>query len=280
MSVSGPAASSFGAGPGAPSRSRKRIWIAAGSVVAVAVVIGSLLATGVISLGGSAGPRGVPFSQARSEGTTDLEEHYPGSWSLLAGTGVDDDAPATVSLANVSAELGANCTPMLPPGVSSSSTIYVPPYRGAWSAGLSPFWILLFSEPSVGAYAVALVVNGTAVDATELLGSGCASSVGSIQALPATVADSPAAAGAAWTSAGAADVHADARLSAMTMVALGNYSHGGITLGSEWILEYKPCGAFVSGPTNETEFVNVLDIATGAYSTSYSTADACPTPPP
>ncbi len=249
------------------------------SAAAVVVVIAGLVATGVISLGGSAGPRGVPFSQARSEATAELVEHYPGTWSLLAATGFDDDAPATVALANLSTELGANCTEELPSGVNASSPVYVPEYRGAWSSGLAPFWVLVYSEPSSGSYAVSVVVNGTAADATELVGSGCSKSVGAIQPLPATVADSPTAAQVAWKNAGSADVAADAHLSAMTMVAFGNTSDGGTKIGTAWAVEYLPCAPFVSGPTNETSFYVALDIATGAFDLSFSSTAACPTPP-
>lgn len=258
-----------------PSRLRRRsIWWAVGAVAAAGIALAALFATGAISLGGSGRSSAVPFSVARSAGEASLDQDVGGNWTVVAATGVDDRSATTVSLANASSFLGTNCTPLGPPGPSSIS---VPAYSGAWSLGLSPFWIVVLEDPSSGHYGLAAVVNGSTADEGELNGTGCSAALGSLSAVPSTAKDSPAAAKVAWDSEGATAVGVDANLSSETMIAIASYTHDSVTLTDEWIFEYAACGPFVTGTHSEAAFYAVVNLTTAEFVTALSMPTDCPT---
>jgi hypothetical protein len=257
-------------------RFRRSVWVAAGAIAVAGLSFVALVATGVITLGGPGGSGAVPYSEARAASAATLAQNVGGNWTVVAATGVDDRSPTTVSLANASTFLGPNCTPVAPPGPPGPTELNVPSYSGPWSSGLSPFWILVLETTSTPRYGIAAVVDGSTEDSAPLNGTGCASALGTLTPLPPATVDSPTAAKVAWNSEGSMVVGVDPNLSSETMIAIGSYTHSGVTLTREWIVEYAACGPFVTGSVSDAAFVAVLNLTTAAFSTAISTSTHCP----
>ena len=282
---SGPAPAAPVASPPAPAgsvrppsprfRGRRPLVIA----VVVAVVLAGVL--GALVVLGSSSPAPPPtFSQAWGEANGSVANVSGGGWTLLVALGLDQRTGATVSVAAATNTTASACTPVAIGSAPLPTNLTIPGYGGSFGAGRAPLWLFVYRQSSSGPYLLADVTGGGAAAVAELTGSACASNLSAISPIPAKFVDSPAVAASAWSGSVDASgfVAGDPAIDTLVMVAAGASTHGGFPLPAGWLLEYAPCGPFVTGTlTQETTFVAAFDASGSVVCGSpFTSTTGCP----
>ncbi len=257
-----------GSGPAGPVRGRRAhsAAIEVGVVAAVAVVVlVALLWSGLLGSSAGAPSLSIPYSDARSLAEASAEPYLPAGPLVLAAFGLDLRTATTVSEANLSSLIGDNCSlsPVLAGGLTSS--LVVPAYGGAWSAGVAPFWAVLLGESPGDTVLLVLVLNATAEPVATVSGSACLSGDAASSALPSDTADSPTAAADAWSYAGQSWSNArGSTVDAVVMAAVDGGSYDGLTYSASWLTGYLPCDPLIVGSVATPAELVLASLTTGS----------------
>ena len=230
--------------PPSTARPRRGVLIAGLAIGAIAVVVLSLLATGVlpglVAHSGSPGPGAALGSEqvAVSNASQYAAGVGPGPWTLAFVEGVD----ATVAFSTPASDLLGNASCPLSGG--TSTTLTASAWTGNYSVGLSGGWLVALSTPGppLGLLIVWVTASGVA-NLGEESGAGCyLASV--IHPIPNGLLNSPAAASvAATTPDGAAFVRANPSANAEYELTNQSYAseHGVAVNAPQWIVQFSDC---------------------------------------
>ncbi|MCI4337223.1 MAG: hypothetical protein L3K17_08565 [Thermoplasmata archaeon] len=240
------------------------VYVLFAVVVAVAIV-GGLALTGLPPFAhpsSSASPDLLSFEAASSVARTGSAAHPAPTWSLVSARGFITPVSYSVPWLSLWAAAGENltCAPPQFPGGGSFTIPGIPP---GWNSGVAPSWLFAFATSSTTSFAVVAVVAGAPVPMWTVDASNpdCPSP-GVPPSATSLVVDSPTAAGAAWTRAGAAFVQSHGNVSEVIDVANGSYA-----------IHYDACD--LGGPGTVAELTVVVNGATGAVSSATNGSEAC-----
>jgi hypothetical protein len=217
---------------------------------------------------------GVPFSKAEAASLAALASPAGPSWSVLGAVGLDERTAGTLSTANLSKVLGANCTASGWNGTVLPSSLTVPVFSGSFASGVSPLWLVFLAATTAPTYAIVEVLNGSAVPVANVQGTGCG--VAADQPLPKGALDSPVVAATAWNQDGEGWVQQDPGLTSLTMAAFGGGTYAGVAYSSLWGFVYSPCDPLAGGTVEKSVFIAALGLTTGTVSLAFSYHLDCP----
>jgi len=247
---------------------RRRVILAV--AIAAALVVAIVLAVTILRPP-AAPSSAVAFSTARAAGASVVNEIANQTWTLLTAAGVDQRSSATVSVSQIANSSAKNCTPHPVPGYPSPQEIEIPSFGGAFSSGLSPLWVLLYSNGSIEEYLLVAVENGEAAPLSLLEGTNCTANLGGLEPLSPAIVDSPVAAAQAWSAGGSSW-----GTPALTLIAVGGGTFDGFPVGLVWLADFAPCGILsMGGPVSGTSFVVYMDGTSGSVSFTVSLATTC-----
>lgn len=259
-------------GPPPRSSLARRLWpVLAGLVVVVLVL--SLLAAGVFT-SSSTNAATPTYSRASGSANQASRQVSGGPWDLVAAVAYDTPTGVWVS---AGASVGANCTLSSTGSGPPPTSLYVPPFDGSFSSGESPWWGMIYTQPSTHQVLLVEVLNGTA----ETLGVGtgaCVTAVENFTTIPSDAVDSSVAASVAWSQGGSAFVAAHSGLSlSMEMGLIGGGTFRGLPVGATWVVEIDPCGVFgSSGPSGaQPDFEAIVDAETGDLTLAETSSTTC-----
>ena len=235
-----------------PAARRSRLWGIVIAAVVVIVVVASLFAAGVIPISSGSKSNTTPsYSEAAAAGQNAANGVAGGPWTLIGAIAIDSAAGLA---ANVGTASSANCS-LAPVGTASFPSTLRIPADGDFSSGQSPYWGLIYINPSAPKILVVEVLNGTATPLA--VGSGrCAETLVSYSTIPTNVLDSPTVASDFWSGGGSAFVSAHSGVPLNLIMGLFgggsglNLSKSHLTLPATWLFAVSPCG--VSGSTGPT----------------------------
>ena len=259
--------------PAQPQRPRRRGWpIIIGSVLAVALLVLVLGFTGVLPFFSHGNPSALTFYQARSDAQPAVGSTPDGPWTIVFGAGLDLSSGLTY---NLTSALGGSCTLQPIGGGTVPTSIAVPGFGGAFSGGISPFWVLGYRN-TTNAVLVVTVANGSPhVEGVVPSTSACAVVFAFLGAVDSGVIDSSVAANTAMAVGGTAFLSAHQNVS-MTMALIGGLSVFGLTRPATWTFSMTTCpplgvvnGTLTSHPTfNATINAQTGDLISTANSTT------------
>jgi len=248
-------------------------------MVAAPVVAGLVVAAVVLSQVGtnaaSLGPD-VPFSDALAKSLSLAVSDLGGPWYGIGGIGLDERTSGAISTANLTTVLGANCTVTPWNATALPSTVAVPTYGGSFASGVAPFWAVLVKGSTAGAFAVANVINGSAVPLAKFSGTNCGAGPSPARVLPVGAVDSPTAAAKVWSADGSGWVSGDSGLTSLTMAAFGGGTYDGITYSDIWGFIYSACNPFLGGSTSKPGFAAIVNLTTDTVEAALPHSVDCP----
>jgi hypothetical protein len=223
------------------------VLIAVAAIVVVAVVVLSLLLTGVIpGLGTSSSSKGytgagLPYSAARPLADAVAEGAPGGPWTWAGAAAVDVNAVVSNEIALI--ELG----PLAGSGIHylTSARPEVPVFNGSLASGLSPWWFFEYTNGTTNArdetnLLAVVVVNGTAT-ALATFASPARTGVPPYSPSGAPAMDSPAAMAVAVTS-NSSYINAHPRLNVTFGPTYRNAT--GFEVGWFWDAYFSTCAPF------------------------------------
>ncbi len=243
--------------------------LAIAAIVVVAVVVLSLLVTGVLPRLGSSSKKSygtnLPYSEARPLADAAAAGAPGGPWAWL-------NAEATY------VHTAVNLSPVLHgffaglPGVQylTSALPYVPAFNGSLGSGLSPLWLFVYTNGTTALFGsvvlVVVVVNGTAT----ALASGASPEIAVVPVVGNPIMDSPAVMALAVTE-NSSFFNAHPEVNASLNLYYRNDSEG---VGWFWAAEFNTCPAFEqsdgSSFTYGSALIAVVNDTSGAIVSSLS----------
>ena len=189
-----------GANPPTSGRPARRRWLVPVlvTVVAVAVVLAALVATGILPLSHSSnsGPGATPtFQGAASEAQPSANAQPHGPWSPAAGVGIRLPLALTLPTVNITQYLSdlnaaVGCEVSLLGSPPTQEVLDGTP--GSASPGAAAFWVVMFVNGTGGALGV-MVNGGVATPLFSVTGnSTCREYLDALAPFPAGSPDSPA----------------------------------------------------------------------------------------
>ena len=252
-----------------PRRTPIYFGIAVAVVIVVAILILALL--GILPFFKSAGQSGSSFGDTRGPAQSTANGNPGGPWTLILSGGVAMHSTTDISKLNTT--LGtvpsSNCT-LSPASGSPPTTIQG---VGNVSQGLASAWVFVYRNGAGGLMAVSDFAGSFQVLGAAT-GSGCASSFGNFQPIPAGVIDSTTAARAADAAGGYAFLQAHPSANG-TIGIIGGVTYFGLTVGSEWVVGYSACPFVNSAPVSEPYFNALVNASTGTVVQTMSSTMTC-----
>ena len=242
-------------------------------VVAVIIIAGFVAIT-LAGSGGSGSGSNPAYSTASRSANVIASGTSGGPWQLVVAAGIQLDT-ATTAAAN--ATVGSGCTYSAPEGGAPPSSIFVPRYAGSPSAGVSPWWGMIYFQPTSHDVLLVTVVNGTA-QATLIASGPCTSTFQNYTTIPAKVVDSTTAASVAWNGGGSAFLSTHSNQSFNVVLGLlGGGTSCVLTAGPCWLIEYTPCNPLgTSNPAgSQPVFYALVNGATGSLMADLPSSSTC-----
>jgi hypothetical protein len=189
----------------APRPRRRWVIPVLAVVVAVAVVIGTLAATGELPWFHSSSPHpyAPTFDQAVGEGQPTANGVAGGPWGAALGVAVRIPIPVTLPTSNLTNAIptGTGCNATFPSTLPKD--VVVDGTAASAGPGASAFWVVLYVN-SAGSAVGVLVDGGAGTEGFTLGGSSCSSVLQDLVPFPSGAPDSPAVIGAVNASGGEA----------------------------------------------------------------------------
>jgi hypothetical protein len=226
-----------------PRHLRPGIAAAVGVGVVAAVVILSLVATGVIPIFPAHGGGPETYSQAYALASANASRFPGGPWKALAAIGsapaVAESLPVNSSLLGAPAGAGLACTPTLL--LANGSAISVAPFHGNLSAGLASAWLLVFA--SSGGTLLFVLDNAGSVEPVATVTCPALALVLAFLTPISGSISSPAVAAAAWTDGGAAFASAHPTTNLVMALSAPTNLGVGLPTSANYTVGYEDCTA-------------------------------------
>ncbi len=251
----------------------RRTWPILVGVVAAIVVVGVVAVT-LAGSGNSTNGTAPTYSSA-ARAANDAAGGVPGGpWDLVVAAGLN---LATATTAAANATVGSGCSYTSPGGGPASTSMFVPRYGGSFSSGGSPWWGMIYFQPSSHDVLLVAVVNGSAQPV--LIASGtCTTTFENYTLIPSHVVDSSTAASVVWNTGGSTFLSTHSNLTFNRAVGLlGGGKQCVVTTGPCWLVEYTPCNPISqSNPTgNVPVFYAVVSGTTGSVIAALPSTSTC-----
>ena len=258
--------------PTRPPRSRRVLPVIV--VAVVGIVLSGFRALTLAGPGDPGNGSAPPYSLASQAANKVAAGASGGPWDLVVAAGVHLEV-ATTAAAN--GTVGSGCTYTSPEGGPPPPSVFVPRYEGSFSAGGSPWWGMIYFQPTSHEVLLVEVVNGSAY-ATVVASGSCTSTFQNYTTIPANVVDSPTAASAAWRGGGSTFLSTHSNESFNVVLALlGGGSACVLTSGPCWLIEYTPCDPLAtSNPVgSQPVFYALVNGATGVLLADLPSSSTC-----